>query len=115
MTANVKHILLVSLCGFLLSACTAKLPDFNMPSLSDFKESASNLTKGYPKPAEAPVRPSDLRSADAWDESAKALVDKRSAFVVPEETFMPESPEAVASEIATLKAKVHSYKLDDPQ
>lgn len=116
MTVNVKHILLASLCASMLSACTTvKLPDFNMPSLSEFKESAAKLVEGYPEVSEAPVRPTDLRSSEDWDQAADALLDQRAGFVVPDREFMPETPEAVASEVEALKAQVRSYKLDDPQ
>lgn len=116
MPIDTKHMAIALVSAALLSACTTvKIPNIDVPGLPQFKEAAAKLVDGYPEVSQAPVRPKDLRSSNAWDSAAKTLITQRDAFIVPEKGNMPETPEAVASEIEALKAQVRSYKLDDPQ
>jgi len=102
--------------ALLLGGCsTVKIPNFEMPSLPAFKEATQKLIDGYPEVADAPTRPTDVRSAGEWDKAAKALMTERGGFVVPALGDMPEGEAEVAREIDQLKAQVRAYKLDDPQ
>ena len=116
MPIEAKHMAISLVSAALLSACTTvKMPNIDVPGLPEFKKAAAKLIEGFPEVSSAPVRPKDLRSSSDWDVAAKTLLTQRDAFIVPEKGNMPETPEAVASEIEALKAQVHAYKLDDPQ
>lgn len=111
-----SNVVTITITAILLSACsTIVMPDIDVPGIPEFKEAAAKLVDGYPDVSKAPVRPEDLRASPEWDSAATALMAQRDGFVVPEKGNMPESPEDIAREIEALKAKVRSYKLDDPQ
>jgi len=108
---EISALLAIALFG---TACsTVKVPD--IVDLPEFREEAANVENlEYPDPAQAPSAPSDIRSAEQWDTSAKALIQKRESINVP-----PESPDAltdpeIIQEIDALKNKVKEYKVDDP-
>ncbi len=117
MHKNTRIIVLTSAAACLSACSTVKLPDFDMPGLAKFKEASAKLVEGYPEVSEAPVRPTDLRSSAKWDTAANALIAQRDGFNVPETAGLqdaPETPEDFDREVEALKAKVRSYKLDDP-
>jgi len=98
-----------------LSGCsTVRIPNVDFLKLPEFREDANNI-KDYPKVSDAPLAPTDVRSAAQWDADAKAIIAKRdaerAAGEIADAPVVPLSPE----EQAALKAKVRAYKLDDPQ
>ncbi len=103
------------LCALLSACSTVKMPNVNFPSIPEFREAAQKLVEGFPEVSKAPMRPTDLRDAAAWDAAAKALMTERAGFNVPSKGDMPATAAEIDAELAALKAELYSYKLDDPQ
>lgn len=101
--------LLVTSC-LIVSACSSiDLPDLDMLDRA-FRDSETDLND-TPDVEKAPVVPSDLRSAESWDEAAKAIAAERDALALPDISASQTDPEA---EFERLRAEVRAYKLDDP-
>ena len=98
-----------------LSACqTVKIPEFEfMKSLADGFEEATNIGEA-PDGQNTSLSPEEIRSAEAWDTQAKALIAARDAKALPDYDFVPKTDAEIAQEKAALKARVHAYKADDP-
>lgn len=99
----------------LLAGCsTVKLPKIDFLKSPEFKEDAENIGD-YPKVANAPEAPGDVRSDEAWDDAARKLMKARADFTVPDSGQAKRSDAEIEAEIRALEAKVKAYKLDDPQ
>lgn len=75
-----------------------------------FRDSETDLSD-TPDVDKAPVVPSDLRSAESWDDAAKAILAEREALALPDTDSLSTDPVA---EFERLRAEVRAYKLDDP-
>ena len=105
---------LMVVIGAILSGCTSiKIPDFDFIKFPEFKEEAKNVPD-YPSVADAPPVPKGIRSDKAWDQSAKNVLAKRDAFVVPNNEGALTDAQTV-QKIQNLGTKVEEYKKDDPQ
>lgn len=98
-----------------LSACsTVSMPNLDVLKIKDFEEETANIGD-YPNVADAPTRPTDVRSDKAWDDAAKRMMTIRDNMVVPSDGTAQRSEAEINAEVARLKAKAEAYKLDDPQ
>lgn len=90
-----------------------------MPKIDDimksptFGEDASNIGNDYPKLADAPAAPTDLRSDRQWDIDARNLQALRDDRTGTQNESGPSTAEA-DQQFESLKAKVQAYKKDDP-
>jgi len=114
---NMNQILasgMICCLAVLMSACsTAKMSDVvKLPEFRDAATEAGSFT--YPDPAEAPVAPDDLRSAEEWDKAAKRILKWAETVDVPKDPYGEVSDVEIEKEIQALKRKVKEYKLDDP-
>ena len=106
---------LIILAGCTLTACaTPKMPSVDFLKLPEFREDYENI-KDYPKVTEAPAVPTDTRSDKAWDDAARAIIEERDAFSVPESVESTESDAEINARIDQLIEQVEAYKLDDPE
>lgn len=112
-----KIISFLVLSGSLtLGACsTITVPNIEFMGDSEFTEQARNIDPTIPSAADIPAMPDDVRSFEAWDESAQDMLDlkNRLKFAVP--TGDALSPEAIEQSFETLKQQAQAYKADDPQ
>jgi len=100
--------------GTTFSGCASiKIPDFDFIKFPEFKEEAANIPD-YPKVANAPQRPTDIRNDEDWDLAARNVLAKRDGFVDPEEIDAKTDAE-ILREMQRLRAEVDAYKKDDPQ
>ena len=108
-----RHIAVISLVSvFSLGGCTTvKMPKLDFVKFPEFLEEARNF-EAYPKVSEAPKPPNDLRSAEEWDEAARAIMQTRNN--TPQQMMQAETA-MTPEEFQALKAQVRAYKLDDPQ
>lgn len=114
MKLSAKLLTCAAAVGVLAGCSTVKLPKVDFLKSPEFKEDAENIG-GYPKVADAPVAPGDVRSDAAWDEAARKLMKVRADFKVPESGQPKRTDAEIEAEIKALEAKVKAYKLDDPQ
>jgi len=99
-----------------LSACsTVKMPNLDILKSLGFEEDAEDLGE-YPSIADTPNTPTDVRSAELWDTEAKKLIKERDAFKTAKSTIneSAKSDAELVRDAASLRAKVHAYKADDP-
>jgi len=72
------------IASLMMSACsTVKVPNIDFIKFPEFLEEARNI-KDYPKVSDAPSAPEDVRSAKAWDDAAKAIIDQRETYTASE-------------------------------
>jgi len=92
------------------------MPNLDFLKSSDFAEDAKNIGD-YPRVADTPTAPTDVRSAELWDVEAEKLIQQRDSFNTGlAGVAEPAKSEAeLARELAALRAKVRAYKADDPQ
>jgi len=110
----IGSVVLTTILGTSLVGCTSiKIPDFDFIKFPEFKEEATNIPD-YPKVANAPKVPTDIRSAEAWDLAAQNVLTKRDGFVDPEEVGAMSDAE-VLREMQRLRAEADEYKKDDPK
>ncbi len=103
------------IASLMMSACsTVKVPNIDFIKFPEFLEEARNI-KDYPKVSDAPSAPEDVRSAKAWDDAAKAIIDQRETYTASEAPDFKPATESLSDEVDVLKARVRAYKLDDPQ
>lgn len=110
-----SRITLTLAIGLGLTACqTVKIPKVDLFKTTELSEDASSLSKEYPRVEDAPLAPTDIRSAAAWDRDARALQAFRSK-VQNQAPMEPGPTKAEADvEFEALKAKAQAYKIDDP-
>lgn len=98
-----------------LTGCTTvKMPNLDFLKLPEFRGDAVNV-KDYPNVKDAPVAPTDVRSAKQWDDAAKDLIKIRDKTDVPVDVRENETDAEVLANIEELRLKAQAYKLDDPQ
>lgn len=98
-----------------LPACTTvKLPDLDFLKLPEFRGDAVNV-KDYPRVKDAPIAPTDVRSAKEWDDAAKDLIKIRDKLDAPVDVRENVTDAEVLANIEELRLKAQAYKLDDPQ
>ena len=117
MKQNYKTHLILITTLFFLGACSTvnmKIPNFDSLKLPEFREDAENIGD-YQDWANAPQTPSDLRSAEDWDEGAQKILAQRDRFVSPVETDPLGSNADTVRKLNTLSKRVDEYKIDDPQ
>lgn len=105
----VATLLLPALC-----ACqTVRMPKIDLMKSPEFENDAANIGNDYPDLAEAPERPTDMRSDAQWDADAKALIAMQDgAFeAIPEDAL---SQAEIDARFEELKARAQAYKADDP-
>lgn len=110
---TLRIAIVTSLC-LLASACqTVKMPKIDIMKSPEFSEDAANIAKDYPSVRDAPVEPTDIRSAAQWDKDARALQALReTATKIGIEPSLSEAE--IEAQFDALKAKAQAYKLDDP-
>lgn len=111
------RIVLIALCAstvVLMGCSTVKMPKIDFLKLPEFREDAVNI-KDYPRVADAPTAPTDVRSAKAWDDVAKDLIKVRDGADAPLDTRDNETDAEVLANIEELREQAQAYKLDDPQ
>lgn len=109
------RILLTALAATLSACSTVKMPNADFLRLPEFREAAAKLIEGYPDVANAPTRPDDIRSAEAWDAAARELIAKQAALRTPMDGADAMTEAELDAEVERLKAEIRRYKLDDPQ
>jgi len=111
---NLRVAWVVSMAA-LLSACqTVKLPKIeNFVKSPEFSEDALKVGTDYPDIDDAPLLPSDVRSAREWDKDVRALQALRDGSGRIAAESGPSEAQA-QSEFRALKAKAQAYKKDDP-
>ena len=72
------------ICGCMavtaLSGCTTvRMPNLDFLKLPEFREDAVNISD-YPRVKDAPVAPTDVRSAKEWDNAAEDLIEIAGRF-----------------------------------
>lgn len=102
----------VSLLG--LSACASMdLPEFDFMEESEFSDEVAELDSNFPSPEETPDIPTDVRSAAAWDQSAREMEALYDQIDVPElEPGLNEDD--FDREFETAQQAAEAYKADDP-
>jgi len=101
-----------------LAGCTTvKMPDLSLPKFSKLTEFFDDKDEidGYPKVADTPSAPTDIRSDAAWDNEAKKMISLREEFNALDADGVVKSDAEIARDLEALKAKVRAYKADDPQ
>ena len=112
---RVFKLFCVSIVVASLSGCTTvKMPNIDFLKLPEFREDAVNI-KDFPRVKDAPVAPTDVRTAKQWDSAAKDLIKLRDDFDPPQDVRSNETDAEVLQNIAALRAEAQAYKLDDPQ
>jgi len=97
-----------------LTACqTVSMPKLDFIKSPEFSADAANIATDFPKPEDAPLEPTDVRSRAQWDRDVRAIqaLRKRPSRIVDQEGLTVNQGEAQYEE---LKAKVQAYKKDDP-
>jgi len=110
-----KHsIVLTILAATSLSACASvNLPNVDFMGSSDFDEEITALDSSFPSADEAPDIPDDVRTAKAWDESAREMQDLYEQMDVPE--LEPAlSDEEFDRQFEAGQAAAKEYQQDDP-
>lgn len=111
---NATRLSVLLLASMMFTACnTVGMPDLvDLPEFSEAIDGSDKLD--YPNPGDAPVAPTDVRSAAEWDNAANAIIRKRDSFEAPAIVGDVQSDQEIEQNIDALKAKVQEYKLDDP-
>lgn len=110
---SVKYCLSVCMCLGMVGCASVKIPNIDFIKFPEFKQEAQNIG-GYPDVADAPQRPTQLRSNQEWDAAAKTIIHERDSFTTPPVYDSYASDEEILSKIEDLSSKVDAYKADDP-
>ena len=114
MKQSLKMIVGLTAVGALTGCTTVKLPDLDFLKLPEFRGDAVNV-KDFPRVKDAPIAPTDVRSAKEWDDAAKGLIKIRDKNDAPVDVRENETDAEVLANIEELRLKAQAYKLDDPQ
>ena len=111
---HMGYICLAVSGAIMLSACqTVSLPKMDLIKLPEFRKEIENLAK-LPEVKDAPPEPTEVKSADDWDNRAKQVIAKGENFNPPQDYSDYKTEEQISTEIEELKSKVDAYKSDDP-
>lgn len=109
---HMKHSIAALLIAIGLSACASmNVPDIGN-ELAAFKD--TRIDGDYPDADDVPVAPTDIRSANDWDQAAEELIAMREAFDIPGGPVDAMSQAEIEAEFERLSQEVHAYKADDP-
>lgn len=109
-----KLIIIAALTAMSLSACASvKIPKLDLGKLPGFNSSDEDLGE-FPKLADAPALPEEVRSAKNWDKTANDIIKKRDNFNAPAEPNRPKTAQQIEREIDRLTDAVNAYRADDP-
>jgi len=97
-----------------IGCSSVKLPKLDLLKLPEFKEESENIGD-YPNVVDAPSLPTDVRSANDWDKTAKDIIKARDSVVPPTEPERAKTPDEITREIDRLTQQVNEYRADDPQ
>jgi len=86
-----------------------------MGGSSAFDEDIQNIDSSIPSVDEAPEMPTDVRSDEDWDQSAKTLMTVRDGFSVPDKEYEQPSEAELKAMYQELKNQAQAYKADDPK
>jgi len=115
MPRRLKTLIVLGFSAGVMTGCsTVKMPKIDFLKLPEFREDAVNI-KDYPRVADAPTAPTDVRSAKAWDDAAKDIIKIRDNSEVPLDTRDNKTDAEVLDNIEALREQAQAYKLDDPQ
>lgn len=115
---RVQSILVVTTALALTACASVDVPDVNLPSVnfmgeSAFTEDVAQLDPSYPRPEETPEVPTDVRSAAAWDATAREMQQLENLPNAPDPA--PSlSDEEFNNQFEAAKAATEAYKADDP-
>lgn len=110
----IKRIGIAMGAALILAACqTVSMPKLDFIKTPEFSVDAANIDKSYPRVAEAPEAPTDVRTAEQWDQDVRTIQALRDA---PRPDGVEEGFTTADDQLRyeALKAKVHAYKADDP-
>jgi len=110
---RIARIALIAAALCLSGCTTVKMPDLSFAKLKGFFAENDEIDD-YPKVADAPAIPTDIRSDAAWDEGAKNLLKLRDEFKALENDGVAKSDAEIERDLEALRAKVRAYKADDP-
>ena len=108
-----RTIGIVALAALLSSCASMKLPDMDFIKFPEFRKEAENIPD-YPKVADAPEKPTGLRSAGQWDKAANNILAKQDSFPDPD-LADPKTDAEIVRELQRLRDEADAYKKDDPQ
>lgn len=110
----IKRIAIGVLAALTVSACqTVSMPKLDFIKTAEFNEEAANIDPSFPSVKDAPVAPTDVRSAAQWDNDVRELQALRD-IARPIDVEPPFTRSDGEAEFETLKAKAQAYKKDDP-
>lgn len=114
MIFSLRRITSIITFAALLSSCASmKLPEMDFIKFPEFKTEAENIPD-YPSVVDAAEKPTDIRSAEKWDQAAETIIEKRDGFIAPS-LDDPKSDAEIINEMQELKDDADAYKKDDPQ
>ena len=114
MIVNYRRIASVVILAVVLSGCASmKLPEMDFIKFPEFREEAENIPD-YPNVVDAAEKPTNLRSAEKWDDVAQTIIEKRDGFSDPD-LVDPKTDAEIMREMQALGNKVDAYKEDDPE
>jgi len=118
MIQSIPHLRLAVASIFAVTICgcqSVSMPKIDILKTPQFSEEAANVAKGsdFPEVQDAPLEPTDIRSAEQWDNDARTLLALRDGEGRIDTASGPTERQGEA-EFERLKAKVQAYKKDDP-
>ncbi|WP_298912728.1 hypothetical protein [uncultured Algimonas sp.] len=98
-----------------LGACASvDLPDVEFMGESDFEQDIAQLERSFPRVDETQAIPTDVRTAQDWDVTARRMLELYDLDDAPE-SVPPLDPAEFDRRFQSAKAAASAYKADDPQ
>lgn len=113
MSRFMRSLILLLVAGLLPACATVEIPDLGQ-NLADFRDNLGDLDKDYMQAEELRPVPTDIRSAEQWDDAAREMQSLQEGFKTP--PFEPSlSDEAFEAAFESAQDYAKEYKDDDPQ
>lgn len=112
---KVFSIAITGLTLFLSGCSTITVPSIEFMGDSEFQEEARSIDPTIPSASDVPAVPTDVRSAQAWDDSAKDMLILKNEVELSTSDDVLQKPENLEQSFQALKERAQAYKADDPQ